>query len=111
MGCEDSTSHIVGTEEIKKLLRDGDTLVTFFYIHEQLHQGSPLNTELDKEYFDNNIGIIIDRNGTKRFYRLSEYLKNKKKENKRFTFLRRRYRETIFSFLRRRRGDKKWGIF
>ncbi len=74
MGCEDSTSHIVGTEKIKKLLRDGDTLVTFFYIHEQIHQGSPLHTFVGEHSFD-NIGLIIDRNREKRFYRLSEYLK------------------------------------
>ena len=75
MKCKDITTHLIGTEEIKKLLRKGDTLISFFYIHEQIHQGSLLHTELDKEYFD-NIGIIVAREGTKRFYRLSEYLKN-----------------------------------
>lgn len=74
MGCEDSTSHLVSAEKIKKLLREGDQLVTFFYIHEQIHQGSPLHTFVDGHSFD-NIGIIVDSNGEKRFYRLSEYLK------------------------------------
>ncbi|MCW3130638.1 MAG: hypothetical protein N2V75_11160 [Methanophagales archaeon] len=74
MGCEDSTTHLVGAEEIKKLLRDGDILVTFFYIHEQIHQGSPLHIFVGEHSFD-NIRIIVDRNGEKRFYRLSEYLK------------------------------------
>ena len=75
MKCKDITTHLIGAEEIKKFLRKGDTLITFFYIHEQLHQGSPLNIELDREYLD-NIGIIIARDRTKRLYRLSEYLKN-----------------------------------
>ena len=81
MECEDSTSHLVSAEEIKKLLQEGDILVAFFYIHEQIHQGSPLHTFVDEHSFD-NIGIIIDHNGEKRFYRLSEYLKNKIDEKK-----------------------------
>jgi len=76
---KNNTSYLINTEQIKKFLRKGDTLVSFFYIHEQIHQGSLLHTELDKEYFD-NIGIIVAREGTKRFYRLSEYLKNEGKE-------------------------------
>jgi len=65
----------MNSEEIKKVLRSGDTLESAFYIHEQLHQGSPLHRGLVNNPED-NIGIIISRNGIKRFYRLSEYLKN-----------------------------------